>query len=197
MIIAGADEAGRGSLAGPLSVGLVIFDSSMFSSPVPEDLLSVQDSKKLSPARRSEALPLVERIARVALCEHVDADIVDRLNPNRATKYALDALLERSPVKPDLLLMDGTFKFDFSCSYRAVKKGDSLSMSIAAASIVAKVTRDCLMDSLDPLYPDYCFSVHKGYGTALHLEKIRAHGPSPIHRRSYEPVKSMAGMPGN
>jgi ribonuclease HII len=196
-IIAGADEAGRGSLAGPLSVGLVVFDASLFSAAPADALSLIQDSKKLTPQRRSDALRLIESIACVSLCEHVPADIVDRLNPNRATKYALDRLLERSQIKPDLLLMDGTFRFDFNCAYRAVKKGDSLSLSIAAASIVAKVTRDELMVSLDPSYPGYEFAVHKGYGTALHLEKIRALGPSPIHRRSYEPVKSMLPHAGS
>lgn len=189
--IAGADEAGRGSLAGPLTVGLVIFDASLFLQPADDEIRQINDSKKLSPARRESLLSMIAARAAVSICEHVPASLVDRLNPNGATKYALDRLLEASPVKPDILMMDGTFSFSFDIPYRAVKKGDALSLSIAAASIVAKVSRDALMESLDAGYPDYGFAVHKGYGTAAHLDALRRVGPSDIHRKSYEPVKSM------
>jgi ribonuclease HII len=193
--IAGADEAGRGSLAGPLTVGFVVFDSAFFTSPAEDQFSVIDDSKKLTSVKRDLAFDFISRLARIMIVEHISPDLVDKLNPNRATKYALDLLLEKTSIRPDLLLMDGTFKFSFPCEYRAVKKGDSLSLSIAAASIAAKVSRDRLMNAMDPFFPDYGFKMHKGYGTAFHLEAIRENGPSSVHRKSYEPVKSM--LPGD
>ena len=190
-IIAGADEAGRGPLAGPLTVGFVIYDAAIFAEELSAQMSIINDSKKLTHVKRVIARTIAAEKALVCIHEHIPHDLVDKLNPNRATCYALEKLLERSPIKPDILLMDGTFKFNLNVPFKAVKKGDALSVSIASASLEAKVSRDELMDEYDTLYPGYGFAANKGYGTAEHMAGIASLGISPIHRLSYEPVKSM------
>ncbi len=190
---AGADEAGRGSLAGPLALGLVIFDRERFNEL--ENVFSgvILDSKQLTPRKREDAAEIIQREAlawKVVLVSHRS---VDRLNINGATELALrrgTVLLDR---KPDIVLMDGTFSFTLDTSFYPVPGGDRRSLSIAAASILAKVHRDAIMKKMDGVYPGYEFSAHKGYGTARHREIIHKLGPSPIHRMSYEPVRSLYG----
>lgn len=189
-LIAGVDEAGRGALAGPLSVGMVIFSLEVIRG----DLLALRgitDSKKLTPARRAAALVSIERMAMVSAEHFVSHRTIDRYNVNRATEIAICRLLERSPCKPDVILLDGTFSFDVGVPIIAVKGGDGRSLSIAAASIVAKVRRDHLMVRLDARYPGYHLEKNKGYGTAAHLEAIARLGGSAIHRKSYDPIRSI------
>jgi len=189
--VAGIDEAGRGALAGPLSVGLVIFPESVIKDPPDEIFNIINDSKKLSPRKRKKSLDYIRSTALysdVVLVSHVT---VDSLNVNRATECAIKRLLKRCSQLPGTILLDGNFRFQFSIPCQPVKKGDSRSLSIAAASILAKVTRDEIMDRLDLRYPGYEFREHKGYGTLCHRGKIFSMGPCPIHRRSYEPVKGL------
>jgi len=180
--IAGVDEAGRGPLAGPVVAAAVL---------LPDGLLlpGVNDSKKLTANQREE---LFEVISREAISVGVgigDHDLVDSINILQATRSAMrDAVLSLVP-QPDFLLIDGISTIPMNVPQRTVKKGDSLSLSIAAASIVAKVTRDRMMLEYDALYPGYGFADHKGYGAASHLAAIAKLGPSPIHRKTFSGVK--------
>ena len=180
--VAGIDEAGRGPLAGPVVAAAVILPDGLI-------LPGVDDSKKLSPELREE---LFEVIAREALAVGVgfgDHELVDRINILQATLSAMrDAVLCLRPA-PDFLLIDGISAIPMNIAQRTIKKGDSLSYSIAAASIIAKVTRDRLMVRYDEIYPGYGFAAHKGYGAASHLAAIASLGPSPIHRKSFRGVK--------
>lgn len=190
-IIAGADEAGRGALAGPLAVGMVIFPEDVINEP-PNDLINaVRDSKMLSPQQRCEAFSIIEKFALACDVYLVNHRHIDMRNINGATEYALKKLVARAKIFPDIVLFDGRFSFDVGCEFTSIVDGDEQSFSIAAASILAKVRRDAVMEKLDILYPGYGFAQHKGYATAFHKKKIFENGPSPIHRRSYEPIKSM------
>lgn len=185
--IAGIDEAGRGALAGPLCVGMVIFSSSSILSPTPA-LTGVKDSKLLTHPRRCFALDLIKQDALVATSRLVSHRLIDRLNINGATEYAIRCLIDESPITPDIIILDGTFNFSARVPIKCVPKGDRVSFSIAGASIVAKVRRDGILKRLDALYPAYQFSRNKGYGTRHHLAALRDNGPSPVHRMSYRPV---------
>lgn len=117
--------------------------------------------------------------------------IIDRMNVNAATEYAIKKLLKKIPVVPDMILLDGNFRFDLGIPVRSIIRGDSLSISIASASIVAKVKRDSIIEKFDLIFPGYSFKKNKGYGTYEHINAIKNIGPSPIHRKTYEPVASM------
>ena len=181
-LVAGIDEAGRGPLAGPVVAAAVI---------LPDGLLikGVNDSKKLSPDTRER---LFDTIMSQALSVGVgmgSPELIDRINILQATRHAmLEAVLQLAP-QPDYLLIDGISTISSPIPQNTIKKGDSLSLSIAAASIIAKVTRDRLMRELDEIHPGYGFSGHKGYGSALHMEAIRRLGPSPVHRLTFGGVK--------
>ncbi len=190
-IIAGVDEAGRGALAGPLAAGLVIFDRSFIRNPTEEILTQIRDSKELSSAKRNNALKLIKKESVCAHTVLIPHDVVDRLNVNRATEFAVRELLEKTSPRPDIIIMDGNFKFDLGIPYLPVIRGDSKSISIASASIAAKVNRDDIMDKYELIYSGYSFNKNKGYGTCVHREAIARLGPCLIHRRSYEPVKSI------
>lgn len=190
-IIAGVDEAGRGALAGHLSVSLVIFQDTFIKNPHYDILEKVRDSKKLSPGKRTDALNFIKKHSLYTVNTLVSHRLVDRLNINRATEYAIGKLLKKIPLRPDVIMMDGNFSFDIGIPMRSIVKGDSLSFSIASASIAAKVTRDRIIEKFDLIYPGYSFKNNKGYGTAEHIKAIIKNGPSPIHRKSYEPVRSM------
>ncbi len=190
-VIAGIDEAGRGALAGPLCVGLVIYNESFILNPDSEILNKIKDSKKLTPKKRIEALELVQKQSQYAIFTLVSHRIVDKLNINRATEYAIVKLLKRAPIKPDLLILDGNFRFNLGIPMRSIIKGDNKSISIASASIIAKVKRDKIIEKYDLIYPGYSFKNNKGYGASKHINAIKENGPSPIHRRSYEPTKSI------
>lgn len=180
--IAGIDEAGRGPLAGPVVAAAVIL-------PKGVKLPGVDDSKKLTHEQREEFFGLITRKALSIGVGIGDHELVDRINILQATLTAMrDAVLQLSPT-PDFLLIDGISTIPMNIPQRTIKKGDSLSLSIAAASIVAKVTRDRLMVEYDSLYPGYGFAAHKGYAAASHLAAIAGLGPSPIHRKSFSGVK--------
>ncbi len=190
--IAGVDEAGRGPLAGPVVAAACV---------LPKDALisGVDDSKKLSPAKR---YAIFQRLISDPRIEYgigiISPEIIDEVNILQATFLAMLAAVSHLASPPDFLLIDGNRKPPFSISLDLVVKGDSRSQSIAAASIIAKETRDELMRSLDESYPQYGFAIHKGYGTKAHIQALFQHGPSPVHRKSFlkkiMPQSHMVGL---
>jgi ribonuclease HII len=180
--VAGIDEAGRGPLAGPVVAAAVILPDGLI-------LPGVDDSKKLTPELRDELFVLISREALAVGVGFGDHDLVDRINILQATLSAMRDAISQLHLTPDFLLIDGISTIPINVAQRTIKKGDSLSLSIAAASIIAKVTRDRLMVQYDALYPGYGFAAHKGYGAASHLAAIASLGPSPIHRKSFRGVK--------
>ena len=179
--IAGVDEAGRGPLAGPVVAAAVIFSSSI-------DITGLDDSKKLSAKKRDELFPKIQKNAGAYGVAVVDQKVIDEINILQAARLAMkDAVNQLKPV-PDLLLIDGNQKIESSLNQWAIIKGDSKSLSIAAASVLAKVTRDRIMDDYHKVYPKYQFNRHKGYGTKLHRTLIQEHGPCPIHRSTFKGV---------
>jgi ribonuclease HII len=180
--VAGIDEAGRGPLAGPVVAAAVILPDGLI-------LPGVDDSKKLSPELRDELFELISSEALAVGVGFGDHDLVDRINILQATLCAMRDAISQLHLTPDFLLIDGISTIPINVAQRTIKKGDSLSLSIAAASIIAKVTRDRLMVQYDALYPGYGFAAHKGYGAASHLAAIASLGPSPIHRKSFRGVK--------
>jgi ribonuclease HII len=180
--VAGVDEAGRGPLAGPVVAAAVIL-------PPDVDLPGVNDSKQLSAARREELFSIIMAKAvsvGVGISSH---DIIDSINILQASLTAMKKALSKLSPRPDFVLVDGTFKVPVRLPQRAIVKGDSLSLSVAAASIIAKVTRDRMMCKLDLRYPGYGFADHKGYACRSHLTAIASLGPSPVHRKSFSGVK--------
>jgi ribonuclease HII len=180
--IAGIDEAGRGPLAGPVIAAAVI---------LPADFADdrIVDSKELTPAQRDHLYGIIYRHARTVGIGIVDALEIDRINILQASLAAMAIAVENLNPRPDYLLVDGTFPVGLEIPQQAIPKGDTLSISIAAASIVAKVTRDRLMETYHLFYPLFGFVRHKGYPTEDHREAIRAYGYSPIHRRSFRGVR--------
>ncbi len=175
---AGVDEAGRGALAGPVIAAAVI---------LPDDAVisGLDDSKRLTPARRDA---LYERITAIATDIGVgrsDPAAIDTVNIRRANLLAMKEAVEALSPPPGHLLVDGIDSIDWQGSQTTVVGGDARSLSIAAASVIAKVTRDRIMIACDPEFPEYGFARHKGYGTAAHLAALEDHGPSPVHRRSF------------
>jgi len=179
-LIAGIDEAGRGPLAGPLVAACVILKKKRFSS-------AIKDSKELSPKKRTLAYQEITSGSDYST-SIIDEKIIDKINIYQATILAMEECVRKLGVLPDFVLVDGGMKLKMPCPHKCIKGGDSKSISIAAASIVAKVTRDNLMLEFDRLYPKYGFARHKGYGTKEHFRALAKHGPTPIHRRSFSPV---------
>ncbi|MDR1309469.1 MAG: ribonuclease HII [Deltaproteobacteria bacterium] len=180
--LAGLDEAGRGPLAGPLVAAAVVL-------PEGFDHRGIDDSKRLTAEDREKAFEVISSQAISWAFAVIGPDEVDRLNPLGASMLAMGQALERLLVAPVLALADGDKCPRSACPVMSVVKGDSRSLSIAAASIIAKVTRDRLMLEEHARFPQYGFDRHKGYGTRAHLEAIRKHGPSPIHRLSFRGVR--------
>lgn len=183
--IAGIDEAGRGPLAGPVVAACCLIPEGISFS-------GINDSKQLRPSKRAELFDQISNhpdiFFHVAVVDHVT---IDAINIYQATIRAMLEAVEGLSVTPDYLLVDGLNLPHPTIPCERIVKGDTLSQSIAAASILAKETRDRLMEEYDLQWPEYGFASHKGYGTAAHLEAIRQHGASPIHRLTFEPIKSM------
>ena len=177
-VICGVDEAGRGPLAGPVCAAAVIL-------PSHAEIPGLNDSKKLTDKKRRELMPVIKEMALGYGIAFADEKEIDEINILQATYLAMKRAIDMLPVKPDLALVDGNRAGDFGLPVKTVVKGDSLSASIAAASILAKVTRDDLMLTLAEKYPQYGFEIHKGYGTKAHYAALTEHGPSVIHRMTF------------
>jgi ribonuclease HII len=179
-VVAGVDEVGRGALFGPVVAAAVI---------LPEGcrIPGLRDSKQLIAEERERLARIVQRKALAIAVEEVDAETIDRVNIYQATRLAMTAAVCHLALQPDHLLIDA-MRLDFACSQTSIIYGDSLSISIAAASVVAKVYRDSRMCQLDREYPQYGLASHKGYSTPEHKQALAAHGPTPLHRRSFRPV---------
>ena len=177
-LICGVDEAGRGPLAGPVCAAAVIL-------PKGVDIPGLNDSKKLTDKRRRELFPIIQEIAVAYGIAMVDHAKIDEINILQATYEAMRQAIAKLSVKPELALVDGNRSSDFGVPVETVVHGDSLSASVAAASILAKVTRDDYMLEMAQQYPGYGFEIHKGYGTKAHYEALTQLGASPIHRMSF------------
>ncbi len=188
--VAGVDEAGRGPLAGPVLVAAVILPPEWAAAGVPPEFLKLNDSKKLSADARARFFDLItgHLDLRFAIVP-VEPDVIDRINILAATHQGMNEALEHLSPKPAHALIDGNPVPSLRWPQTAIVKGDSLSYSIAAASVLAKVTRDRRMLEADLSYPGYGFAQHKGYPTAEHLAAIARLGPCPIHRRSFAPLR--------
>ena len=177
-MICGVDEAGRGPLAGPVCAAAVIL-------PPHLDIPGLDDSKKLTDKRRRELMPIIKEKAIAYGIGFASHEEIDEINILQATFLAMQRALDQLQVKPDFALIDGNREKDFGLPVKTVVKGDSLSANIAAASVLAKVTRDDLMEAMAEEYPQYGFEIHKGYGTKAHYAALTEHGPSPIHRMTF------------
>ncbi len=177
-LICGVDEAGRGPLAGPVCAAAVILPPNI-------EIPGLNDSKKLSDKKRRELFPVIMEKAvayGIAFADHAE---IDEINILQATYLAMERAINQLSVKPELALIDGNRAKDFGVPVKTVVHGDSLSASIAAASVLAKVTRDDLMLQMAEAYPGYDFEIHKGYGTKAHYAALTKLGPSPIHRMTF------------
>lgn len=176
--ICGVDEAGRGPLAGPVCAAAVILPANL-------EIPGLNDSKKLSDKRRRELYPVIMEQAvayGIGLADHKE---IDEINILQATFLAMERAMQNLSVKPELALIDGNREKDFGVPVKTVVHGDSLSASIAAASVLAKVTRDDIMLTMAEEYPGYGFEIHKGYGTKAHYQALAEKGPCPIHRKTF------------
>jgi ribonuclease HII len=183
--IAGIDEAGRGPLAGPVMAAAVILPES-FTCP------GLDDSKKISPKKRDQLYArLTADPAIIWAVATASREEIDRLNILRASHLAMQRAVEAIHPRPDYCLIDGLPVRNFPLPHAAIVKGDGKSLSIAAASIIAKVTRDRIMAEIDREFPEFGFAKHQGYGTKMHLEALRTHGPCCHHRRSFQPVAQL------
>ena len=180
--IAGIDEAGRGCLAGPVVAAAVILPKGI-------SLPEANDSKQLTEAQREKLFPQIQEHALGVGVGVMSAETVDQVNILQATYLAMEQAIANLTLKPDYLLLDAVHLARVPIRQKGIKKGDSLSISIAAASIIAKVTRDHLMLDYAEQFPAYGFDGHKGYGTKLHREAIATHGPCPLHRKTFRGVK--------
>lgn len=196
--VAGVDEVGRGPLAGPVVAAAVILPLG-FTHP------EIKDSKMLSAKQREKLAPIIQQSAECWSLGSIDVDGIDRLNILRASLTAMAQALQGLSCRPDCALIDGNQRIpseifaEFGCNtvqplyQRTIVKGDQVCLSIAAASIIAKVARDQMMVAFDKQYPEYGFAGHKGYGSAAHLAALQRYGPTPIHRRSFKPVRDLLG----
>jgi ribonuclease HII len=182
--IAGIDEAGRGALFGPVVAAAVILNPK-------RRIVGLNDSKKLAPDRRTELAMRIREHALAWAVAEIDAQRIDAWNIYQASRQAMTAALGQLSTVPDYLLIDA-MQLDVLIEQKSLIKGDARSVSIAAASILAKTHRDTRMQEWDAVYPQYGLAQHKGYGTPEHLEALRQHGPTPLHRHSFAPVRESA-----
>ena len=182
--VAGVDEAGRGPLAGPVVAAAVILSSN-------HSIDGLADSKTLRASRREELAAQIRRHAASWAVGMASVEEIDRLNILQATLLAMQRAVQGLVIQPDLVLVDGNRAPELSFPVRAIVRGDATVQSISAASILAKVTRDAIMLELDKEFSGYGFAIHKGYPTAAHRQALEALGPSPVHRRSFGPVKRL------
>jgi ribonuclease HII len=184
-LIAAIDEAGRGPLAGPVVSACIVIDKNFKIKP---ELEKVKDSKKLSSKKRNELFSAIKQNVKAVQIGISDNKIIDKVNILQATFISMKKSLENTKINPDIVLVDGKFSIpQIKIKQEAIISGDDLVFSIAMASIIAKVSRDFIMEELDKKYPEYFFAKHKGYGTKLHLEMIKKFGPCAIHRKSFAP----------
>ena len=177
-VICGVDEAGRGPLAGPVCAAAVILPKGL-------EIPGLNDSKKLTDKRRRELMPIIKEQALAYGIGMASHEEIDSVNILQATYLAMERALAQLSISADIALIDGNRTKDFGLPVQTVVKGDSLSANIAAASVLAKVTRDIWMEEIAEKYPQYGFEIHKGYGTKAHYEALRNLGPSPIHRMTF------------
>lgn len=177
-VICGVDEAGRGPLAGPVCAAAVILPEHL-------EIPGLTDSKKLTDKKRRALFPVIQEQAIAFGIGFASEQEIDEINILQATFLAMKRAMEQLKVRPDLALIDGNRETDIGLPVRTVIKGDSLSLNIAAASVLAKVSRDDVMLRLAETYPAYGFDIHKGYGTRAHYEALEKFGPCPIHRKSF------------
>jgi ribonuclease HII len=186
-VVCGIDEAGRGPLAGPVCAAAVVL-------PADFSVEGVDDSKKLTPKKREALFGEIEQAAAAYGIGFATEQEIDEINILQATFLAMKRAFEKISPVPGLALVDGNRTPPLGVPTRTVVRGDSLSLSIAAASILAKVSRDRLMTEIDSIYPQYGFAVHKGYGTALHVAMLKKYGPCPVHRKTF--LKKILGENG-
>ncbi len=182
--IAGLDEAGRGPLAGPVVAAAVIL-------PPGERYPGIKDSKQLRPAQREKEFDLICEKALAFSIAEVSREEIDALNILVASRKAMERAVRGLPLVPGFLLIDGIVPLETEIPQKCIKKGDQRSQSVAAASILAKVTRDRLMEAFHQQYPQYNFKKNKGYGTREHMQALQTHGVCPIHRRTFRGVKEL------
>lgn len=192
--IAGIDEAGRGALAGPVFVGVVIINQNFnFSSNFGHLLKTVKDSKKLSIKKREEVYKLLIKEENINWAvSKVSEKVIDKINIKKATELAIKKALgkiKKEKLKIDYLILDGNIKLNLQIPQKSIIKADEKVFSCAAASIIAKVSRDRFMKRIHKKYPGYNFANHKGYGTEFHLKMLKKYGPCQIHRQSFKPIK--------
>lgn len=185
--IAGVDEVGRGPIAGPVTVAAVIL-------PPLTMIEGLNDSKKVSPEKRELLYDVIMEVAVSVSCVSLSPDVIDELNIYEATKKAMYMAVDRLNVPAEAVLVDAMKLGKLTIPVESIIKGDSKSASIAAASIIAKVTRDRYMASMEDVYPGFGFGIHKGYYTEFHKEAIENLGVTPIHRKSFEPIKSIVSF---
>ncbi|MEZ5470791.1 MAG: ribonuclease HII [Marinicella sp.] len=185
MIIAGVDEAGRGPLAGPVTVAAVILDQAIDG---------LDDSKKLSEKQRVALVETIKQQAKAWSIVHISVDKIDQINIFQATMLGMKNAVQQLNIQLEKVLVDGNKTPDFGIEAEAIVGGDGKVAAISAASILAKTARDALMQQIDQAFPEYGFAQHKGYGTKQHLESILLHGPCEHHRKSFAPVKNMIQM---
>ena len=184
IILAGVDEAGRGPLAGPVVAAAVVLGDSC-------SILGLADSKTLSAPRREALAGEIREHASAWALGMASVEEIDQMNILQATLLAMQRAVQGLGTAPDLVLVDGNSAPRLSCPVRTVVRGDATIQSISAASILAKVARDAILQGLDAVYPGYGFAIHKGYPTAAHRQALHELGPSPVHRRSFAPVRQL------
>ena len=189
-VVAGIDEAGRGPLAGPVVAAAVVLPESF-------DLPGLNDSKQLSEKKRNQLYPLIHEQALAVGIGVSRADEIDQINILQATLKGMSRAIKRLSLSPDFLLVDGITPIPIEIEQKTLKKGDSRSLSIAAASVVAKVVRDRIMVAYDQRFPEYGFAGHKGYGTQQHRDAVARYGPCVCHRRTFAGVKEYCGVSRN